>query len=430
MKQLSKSKISILLNNRSIASLTGLFAGGNLISLILRMLGGILTARVVTPSVLGLFNGLGLVLSYAPLLQLGILNGLSRELPFLIGKGDGKTAQELAAAAQIWALVVGGTVSLILGGLSVWFIIQHKWELAAGWITYAFGAMALFYGHYYLQITYRTRGDFAKLALFNMITNIIGILSILFVWKYGFYGLCIRYLVIGIIDLGLLWYWRPIKVKPSFNWIHIKHLLKIGAPIFVVGQIYLWWIALDSTLVLRFMGSSGLGLYQLAIIVSSAIAVLPSAVSGITYPKMAEEFGSTNKIENLIHIVRKPIIYMTLGIIPAVFLAWKSLPYLTLFLMPKYANGINAAQWTLLVAALLCLTPINSAFNVVKRQDLYGFAMIIGLVAYLGSLFYLIRGKPYLAAFPQAMAIGQSIFIGFCYLFLAYLKGKERAISK
>ena len=85
-------------------------AGGNVISLLLRMVGGILQAKCVLPAVLGLYNSINLVLGYAPFLQLGILNGINRELPYYVGKGDRQRVNELAAAAQAWALAVGGIV--------------------------------------------------------------------------------------------------------------------------------------------------------------------------------------------------------------------------------------------------------------------------------------------------------------------------------
>ena len=79
--------------------LVGSLAVGNYVALGLRMIGGVLQGRFVAPATLGLFAGIGLVMSYAPFLQLGILNGLNRELPYFIGKGDRQRVNELAAAA-------------------------------------------------------------------------------------------------------------------------------------------------------------------------------------------------------------------------------------------------------------------------------------------------------------------------------------------
>ena len=88
----------------SIFFLVGSLVGGNLISMMLRIVGGILQANCVLPPVLGMFNSIGLSLGYAPFLQLGILNGMNRELPYYFGKGDRQRVNELAAAAQAWAL--------------------------------------------------------------------------------------------------------------------------------------------------------------------------------------------------------------------------------------------------------------------------------------------------------------------------------------
>ena len=87
----------------SILFLVSSLVGGNVVSMALRMVGGILQARCVLPAVLGMFNSIGLALGYAPFLQLGILNGINRELPYFIGKGDRQRVNELAAAAQAWA---------------------------------------------------------------------------------------------------------------------------------------------------------------------------------------------------------------------------------------------------------------------------------------------------------------------------------------
>ena len=66
----------------------GALAGGNLLAMALRMGGGLIQARLVDPAVLGYFASFALVLGYAPFLQLGIFNGLNREFPLFIGKGN------------------------------------------------------------------------------------------------------------------------------------------------------------------------------------------------------------------------------------------------------------------------------------------------------------------------------------------------------
>ena len=124
--------------------LTAVFASGNLIASALHMLGGFLVVRLVDPTVLGQFQGIILILSYLPILQLGILNGLTRELPFYIGKGNRQRVEELAASAQAWALFIGVFSTVALLGIALWHAFQGNLQFTVGWGIVALLSFLLF----------------------------------------------------------------------------------------------------------------------------------------------------------------------------------------------------------------------------------------------------------------------------------------------
>ncbi|MBN1459722.1 MAG: hypothetical protein JXA57_09290, partial [Armatimonadetes bacterium] len=189
--------------SRSVLFLAGSLIGGNLLSAVFQMVGVVLVARLVAPATLGLFSGIALVLGYAALLQLGASHGLSRELPYLIGKGDRVQANELAAAAQAWALVVGGVVSVGLVGVGVWFVPHGEWWKAAGWLTHALLAALLFYTNY-LQTTFRTSHDFVRLATANVIQQGVSLALVIAVAAFSFYGLCLRAFMAAAVGAAVL----------------------------------------------------------------------------------------------------------------------------------------------------------------------------------------------------------------------------------
>lgn len=423
---LNQEKVENLPKHSSIAFLTGVFAGGNFVSSLLKMTSGFLTVKVIEPAVLGLFNGIGLVLGYAPILQLGILNGLSRELPYFIGKGEHDRARELTSAAQAWAIMIGSLVAAGLLVVALWQLFKGRIDLAVGWATYAVSAMLLFYSQLYLQVTYRTHGDFARLAMINVINSGTVLVLVILVWLFNFYGLCLRALIAGCVGLALLWYWRPIRVRPIWNRAHLWHLFKIGAPIFGVGQLYACWIVLDSTLVLKFAGTTGLGLYAVVVMAGQTMGLLPSTVSQITYPRMAEQYGRTHNLKDCIKIVKRPIFFLMLVVIPMVIVGWFLVAPFFNYFLPRYAGAIQAVRWSLVTASVLCLDPFNNSYNVIKRQDLSLVCILLGMFGYYGSLMYLIRKGVYLAAFPQAMVAGQTIFFLFSMTMLFYLWRKEK----
>ena len=410
----------------SMLYLVGSLAGGNYVAMALNMLGGVLLGRLVAPATLGLFNGIGLVLGYAPFLQLGILNGLNRELPYFVGKGDRKRVEELAAAAQAWALIVGGVVCVGLSCVAFWQAAHGQWQLAAGWFTNAILAIFLFYNTFYLQMTYRTSHDFARLALVNVVQSLVALVLLLLVVWLNFYGLCLRAVLIGAIGVGFLFRFRPVRVGPKWNVGHLKHLLIVGAPIFGVGQIYAWWSVINSTLVLKFAGVEGMGLYAMVIMASSTIEMIPSAVSQVVYPRMAEQFGRNASVRALLHMSWKPMIVTAVGMVPVIAVAWWLVGPVVRFVIPAYAKAVPAMQWGLLFSFVSCFGPVCNVFNVIRRQDLYVVAILLGMAVSGGSLMWLTRNEVTLVAFPQAMMIGRSVFVLLCYLSIARLSSGER----
>lgn len=411
--------------NSLVSNVFGVYAGSSILATGITMIAGLLTARFVEPSALGLFNGMGLVLAYAPIAQFGVINGLNRELPFFIGRGNKARAEELASTTQAWAIVVGSLFSSCLTAVSAWHAFRGNWTLASGWLSYALGVFILFFATSYLRATYRTSGDFKKLAIVQLARASFLLMGVALVHWFRFYGLCLRYSLAAVAALILLWIWRPIRVAPRLNFGDFKHLLSIGLPIFLVGLFYSWWTAFDKTLVLNYMGTEGLGLYAIALLTGTSLILIPQAVSQITYPRMAEQYGRTRKIGDLISITKRPILLMACVCPFFVVAGWFLVPLIVKILLPKYVSGIQAAQWTLIATSTKVFLPVANIFNVTRNQIPYSLAIGGGIVGYASCLYWLARDGFFLAAFPQAMIAGNLIFTMLCYIFVFYLSKKQ-----
>lgn len=410
----------------SMLYLAGSLAGGNLIAMVLRMAGGVLQARMVAPSTLGLFTGIGLVLGYAPFLQLGIVNGLNRELPYYVGKGDRKRVEDLAAAAQAWALFVGGLVFVALLGVAGWQLAHGEYWKAAGWAANSVLALYLFYSTTYLQATFRTAHDFTKLALVTVVESSAGLILLVLVALFSFYGLCLRAVITGAVSTALLYYWRPVHVGPKWNTKHLKHLLVIGAPIFGVGILYSWWAVINSTLVLKLAGTSGMGLYSMVLMAAAALEIIPLAVMQVIYPRMAEQHGRGDSVKTLVGLAWKPMILTFGGLIPVVLMGWWLVGPAVRLVVPAYEGAIPAMKWSLLLPLIGTLGAVNAIFNVVRRQDLYVVAMLAGMAVNGVGLMWLLRENVPLSAFPQAMLVGRVVFVVLCYVAIVHLARREK----
>jgi O-antigen/teichoic acid export membrane protein len=414
---------------RSTAYLAGSLASGNLIAMGLRMIGGLVVLRFVSVDTLGLFNSIGLALGYAPVMQLGIINGLNRELPFYFGKGETNRVRELAAAAQAWAIVVGLTFLAALMCIAIWQLAHGQMWKAAGWFTYGLLGFIYFYSTMYIQMTFRSSQDFVKLAWANVLENSVALVSVAFVALFSFYGLCLRLLISRATAAFMLYRYRPVRVRPKWNLRQMKHLLIIGAPIFGAGAVYGWWGGVvNSTLILKFLGTHGVGLWAPVLIEISALETLPSALEQVIYPRMAEAFGRGRSMRDLNKIAHKPIIYSALGMIPIVVVSWLLMGVAVRLVVPHFVAAVPALRWALLLPIATCFQSGNSIFNVARRQDLYVTAVILGIAAYAITLWLLIRDSVYLAAFPQAMLVGRIVFVLACQSFRLRLQnGESRA---
>ena len=412
---------------RSVLFLAGSVVGGNGISTILRLVGGYFQARLVSPGVLGLFTGIGIVMGYVPFVQLGILHGLNRELPYYVAKGEHDRVRDLAAAAQAWAILVSTIAALAFLAVGGWYLFHGDLWMAAGWTANAFAAFVLFYNTNYLQYTYRTGHDFVRLSAVTVVQDALSLALVVLIAVWSFYGICLRAVISGLVGTALLYYWRPVRVGPKWNYGCLKHLLVIGAPIFLVAQFYTAWAYLDRTFVLGYTSDTSMGLYAMALMVGQTCEILPLAVMQVIYPRIAEQFGRTGKLEDVFRMAVKPMLLSALGMVPFVFVGWWLMRPVVSLLLPKYAAGVPAMQWWLLPPLLTSLLPVNCLFVVARRQDLYFAAMVLGAAAYEATLFWLIRDHVRLTAFPQAMLVGRTVFIAACFALISYLRRRESA---
>ncbi|MDZ7846855.1 MAG: hypothetical protein U5L96_08825 [Owenweeksia sp.] len=93
------------------------FGSAQVLSNSLRMLAGFLVVRLIDPELYGKFSGVGVYMGYILFGHGGIINGLSRELPYALGKGDDEEARQMASS--VYAL--SGLISILAATIS-WFL--------------------------------------------------------------------------------------------------------------------------------------------------------------------------------------------------------------------------------------------------------------------------------------------------------------------
>ena len=118
----------------------------------------------------------------------------------------------------------------------------------------------------------------------------------------------------------------------------------------------------------------------------------------------------------------KPMALTALGMIPVIAVSWWLVEPAMCRVLPKYIEAVPAMRWGLLAPFISSFAPVTLVFNVVRRQDLYVVAILLGVAMYWGCLLWLLRGGVTLMAFPQAMLMGQAV-----YMLSSYARAVPRA---
>ncbi len=416
---LSKTKRT-LANNRTLAFVSI----ANLVNNIVSIVSGIVVARWLLPEELGVFNALSIFTSYIILAQIGIPSGLSRELPFYFGKNDSEKAYTLASTAKFFLMLLSLIVLGICILISFYFLLIGNYKYAAG--TVVIGATS-FQGIFitkYLKTLYRSNNHFVKLSRIALIESFVTLLSLILVYKFLFYGLCLRTVILVVVDGYFSNRWKPMDVNGKFNWNNFKELSKVGLPMYLVSNIYGLWPTFQRTYVLSVLGSKGLGIYALANIVQSMLSAFNNSISSMSFPLMSKALGEKKSIKKILLIPFKQFLISIVLYSIILVIGWPTLPIIVNWLLPNYAEGIEAAQWMFIVALISSFGVFSNIFLVIRRNHhrLVGFA--IGILTWFMYLSFHSNWEiSHLVVFTQAVLIGTiCVTISDMIFYLVYLK--------
>src|SRR5574344_1945408 len=368
------------------------FTLSNIVTAVVSMLTGIVSAIFISPEDMGVIETVLLVSTYVSFLQLGVFNGINRNLAFYRAQGDLIKAQKEIDTSHTVSFIVSSVGAIIGLGILLVFIIQGKkpvylWSAGLLLVT-----LILQPPTNHFENTFRSGQQFGKLGTIKNIQSFVyAIISFLPV-VLGYVGRIIANAVNIIVGYYLRSKYVPYKHQGKGDLNSLKDLISAGFPLLLGGYIWTVFVAADRTYIAAYLSSYDMGLYTIAGYVMSIISVLPTALNSLLYPKAAAKYGATGNKRDLLSFWRKSILLFAAVLIPVCLVSYFLLPPLVHWILPQYVAGIPAAQITL----LSCLTFISMGpsviFGTLKKN--YGYIIAVGialgafwLLAYFGKNF-------------------------------------------
>jgi len=362
--------------------LTPLFyAGSSIVTALAQLVAGFLIIKWIVPGELGLWQSVRMAQIYAFLLLAGINNGLSRELPFFLGKGEQSFAERLAGTAFFCTTIASGIV--FIGGACMVLIFFHSGPAVIAAIFAITAVIAFSFYQNILLVTFRSNDSFEKLTTIKFVEAALTLGTIPMVYYFTYNGMLARNVLINGAVCLMMYVRRPMRVRAVWDWQAVKLLLKTGLPIFGLDYAKNSASTLDRVVLLKIGGTREVGVYQLAGIALQTLAALPTSLASYLYPRMTYRYGQDGDRRALWRTGIKFVLLATvLTTIPAVFAAFM-IPRVVPIYAPKYAGGIHAAQIVLVAGVFEAVNIIANALWSMKSWKLMVHYQVLSAVLFL-----------------------------------------------
>jgi O-antigen/teichoic acid export membrane protein len=382
--------LSALRQSKTVRTIA-VFATGNMVAMLLGVVGSLVQARYVAPEDMGIFRTFGILIGYLTFLHLGVFDGLQREIPLQLGRENRPKAEQAASACLSWITVITVAGVVLFLAMAVKAACFHEWMQFWGWLAYLPMIVMTFYGGY-LGTTFRTGHQFVTYSNANVIQAVVSTLVLPLLPFLGYYGACLRIAAGSLTNLLLLHRWRPMKVLPRLDWPNFWEIIRVGLPLAGTGYVATaLWTSVEGSLMLEFFGLKVLGLYTAAVFVRTVVVLVAQNMNQVLTVKICEQYGRTNRFENCLRLIFKPLMLAVLASIPLIAVGWFVLPWAIGLLIPKYVEAISMSQLMLLTLPLIFVQIIRAIFRAAGRWIDCAISDGVGLPAFIGCFFLLYR---------------------------------------
>lgn len=307
-----------------------------------QFIASLITVRLIAPEELGLWNTISLATTYALFLQAGVINGLSRELPFHLGADNPDLARRMAGTSQSYT-AAGAALALLVGLVALVIYRGSGSAVLLSILAVTLVTAATFYQNY-LTVTFRSKSSFLALAGTQFWTAALMLLTLPVIALLGYNGMLLRIVLVTGATLWLMHRVRPFPAPMLWDGLSFRMLMTTGLPIFFLSYIESSSGTVDRIVLLNYGGVKEVGYYALATYAWQALAIIPVSLGAYVYPKMTFSYGQSSDPHTLWRMAWKITLVICAVMIPLAIACSFSVPAAVQRLFPQYIPSIKATQ--------------------------------------------------------------------------------------
>jgi O-antigen/teichoic acid export membrane protein len=373
--------------------LISLFSSARVLSELFYFFRGMLLAKILGPSTLGIWTQMKLVLMFLVYSHLGTSDAMLREVPYAVGQGNAARADTVKRASWGLNLVTSSVLALCL--FCYFFLVPQGEERSTrlAWIIFALFfpvSQVFWYAVFRLQSERQIGRSGLMIFGFAVASTVLGTVAAFF---WGLPGLLTALAVSHFLMLfaggGLKVYFAPL-----FNFGLIRELIAKGFPIMVsVALLVLLW-NVDKIMINLLIDTRSLGIYALQSYMSNMLMIIPHAVSTVLYPSLMEKIGKARDEATLKRYLTQPTLAMSYLICPllgAIFLAFHIPIH---WLLPQYMMAVLPGQ--IMVFAffftILSRMPVTILVSLNRQNLLMMLTLMAVLSGFLFNWLFIMHG--------------------------------------
>lgn len=393
------------------------FSAGSYISQAIGMLAGFLMRIFLEPYYMGIWQGVNVIKSYASYTNLGVSRSAAREIAYFGGKKDKAKAEELKNTGFTFSLIM----ILLLGLGCIIFAFNQKAHLNSYifWGFLAVGVIVVLSRlEGYVVTVLRAKKKFVPESAGKVCSSLLNLVLIIIVVRhFKLYGLYVSHIMVLLAGLTVYMYLGKETFRFSLNLEDLRHLIKIGIPLVLLGFMFVNLTNVDRIVIIKMLGLEKMGLYSIAIMMGNIVHNIANMGSIVLYPRFQETYAKNDDKKEVFSVMTKTIKVLWLPLLAIVLLGVLVFPPLVRMLLPKYTGGIEAMKIFLFGIYFLSLAMFCSNFLVTINRQTVSLVACVAVVLINLSLNIILVMKGF-GIEGVAAATSISYFIYFIVLYL------------
>ncbi|HUY74112.1 MAG TPA: oligosaccharide flippase family protein [Candidatus Dormibacteraeota bacterium] len=311
---------------------------------------GLLTARLLSPELFGIWQSMRLIQQYAAYPSLGVPFSMQREVARALAQGHRKAADRSVDVTFSFVTMI----TLAFAGLFLVSSVLTGWPFKPAWMLplAAFVVASQSYGVLLMALAGHRR--FGLSGLIDVLTSVANLgLTVALVIFYGLTGLLVAQVSWSVLGIALALAFGGLRPRFLVDWREVIAQARLGLQFTANGFLYLLTRSVDRLLILSMLGAKALGLYGTSLLAMGYVELAGTAVGRVVFPHIVVRFEARGEMSDIRGFVVRASV--TLGAIGAACggMAALLMPPAFQLILPRYTAALGAAQVLVLASSYL-----------------------------------------------------------------------------